>query len=926
MENDDDKTMIPSSLMRSSAAGISSLDRASFNVLPVGTRLGEFEITDLIGEGGFGIVYLAYDHSLERNVALKEYMPSGLASRTRTMQVTVRSQGQEETFKIGLRSFINEAKLLARFDSPSLVKVFRFWEGNGTAYMAMPYYEGVTLKQALKTSKIAPTEEWIKAFLAYLFDAVEIIHAAHCYHRDIAPDNILLLKDGRPLLLDFGAARRVIGDRTQGPTAILKPGFAPIEQYADIPTLKQGAWTDVYGLASVVYYLITGMPPPPAVSRIISDDMVPAREAGKGRYQEVFLAAIDHAMAVKPEHRIQSINQFRTALGIGAEIPSSMPPIRLSPNPPQGESTAFSTTVQPDTAKQRPARRTAESGKIFDTAGNDGMPPTMRLPPMHDSKRKAAWAIAAVLVLGGLIAAVNWGVRKSDNTTATVIAGPTKEVAPYAKKQVPNTVNSPGAATDNSANTSVAGQGAGAGDRAGTTSQQATAPSPNLSREESLWNITSGLNNAPAYEAYLNEYPKGRYASTAKARLDRLQAKPRQEKLPAPASPSQDASSERPPGLPQTAGPVAAPEAQDKRLLPKSDTVSQEDELWRAVQNIDKPLAYESFLNKYPNSRYAPAARSSLARLNSSLPAGQRPGPQLPPLASSGGKPPSSSAPPQVEPVNTPGARVPAPTAPAHPGDGAGKEKNPSPTEDKVANIKPAEPASPPARPRPEPSPKSEPETEPDSPVPSVAAKDRKVFRLANQTMTGDFTSDPITGMVSGNGKIVWDNGDQFEGTLVRGIKEGKGQFIWANGQRYKGDWAKGLPNGKGTIHFPNGNRYVGDMKDGVPNGTGTIYFSNGNRYRGEVKDGLPHGTGVNRFTNGDVYSGGWSQGKSSGQGRYTWANGDYWEGEFRDDKKTENGKTVYAASSAANTSSRGATGQEESRSATRPAAKKDRE
>jgi serine/threonine protein kinase len=312
MENDDDKTMIPSSLMRSSAAGISSLDRASFNVLPVGTRLGEFEITDLIGEGGFGIVYLAYDHSLERNVALKEYMPSGLASRTRTMQVTVRSQGQEETFKIGLRSFINEAKLLARFDSPSLVKVFRFWEGNGTAYMAMPYYEGVTLKQALKTSKIAPTEEWIKAFLAYLFDAVEIIHAAHCYHRDIAPDNILLLKDGRPLLLDFGAARRVIGDRTQGPTAILKPGFAPIEQYADIPTLKQGAWTDVYGLASVVYYLITGMPPPPAVSRIISDDMVPAREAGKGRYQEVFLAAIDHAMAVKPEHRIQSINQFRS--------------------------------------------------------------------------------------------------------------------------------------------------------------------------------------------------------------------------------------------------------------------------------------------------------------------------------------------------------------------------------------------------------------------------------------------------------------------------------------------------------------------------------------------------------------------------------------------------------------------------------------
>jgi serine/threonine protein kinase len=925
MENDDDKTMIPSNLMRSSAAGVSSLDRASINILPVGTRLGEFEITDLIGEGGFGIVYLAYDHSLERNVALKEYMPSGLASRTRTMQVTVRSQGQEETFKIGLRSFINEAKLLARFDSPSLVKVFRFWEGNGTAYMAMPFYEGVTLKQALKTSKIAPTEEWIKAFLAYLFDAVEIIHAAHCYHRDIAPDNILLLKDGRPLLLDFGAARRVIGDRTQGPTAILKPGFAPIEQYADIPTLKQGPWTDVYGLASVVYYLITGMPPPPAVSRIVSDDMVPAREAGKGRYQEAFLTAIDHAMAVKPEHRIQSINQFRTELGIGAEIPSSMPPIRLSTNPPQGKSSAFSTTVHPDAATQRPVNRTAESGKVFDTARNDGMPPTMRLPPMHGSRRKAAWAIAGVLVLGSVIAAVSWGIRRSDQKTATAVAGPTEEVVPHVRNQAPETVISPGATTGNSVNAGVAGQGAGTGEKSGTTSSQATAPASNLSREDSLWNITSGLNNAPAYEAYLSEYPKGRYASTAKARLDRLQAKPRQEKSPAPAFPSQEASVERPPGLPQTSGPSAAPEAQDKRLLPKSDTGSQEEELWRAVQNIDKPLAYESFLNKYPNSRFASAARSSLARLNPA-PAGQRPGSQPPAQSSSGGKPANSNVQAQAGPANAPAGNASAPVVPAHPGEGSGKEKNPSPTEEKVANIKPAEQASPPAKPRPEPSPKTEPETEPDSPVSPVPAKDRKVFRLANQTMTGDFTSDPITGMVSGRGKVVWDNGDQFEGTLVRGVKEGKGQFIWANGQRYKGDWAKGLPNGKGTIHFPNGNRYEGDMKDGVPNGTGTIYFSNGNRYRGEVKDGLPHGMGVNRFTNGDVYSGGWSKGKSNGQGRYTWANGDYWEGEFMDDKKTENGKTVYAATSAGNISSSAGAGQEENKSATRPAAKRDRE
>jgi hypothetical protein len=793
--------------------------------------------------------------------------------------------------------------------------------------MAMPYYEGITLKQALKTSKIAPTEDWIKAFLAYLFDAVEIIHAAHCYHRDIAPDNILLLKDGRPLLLDFGAARRVIGDRTQGPTAILKPGFAPIEQYADIPSLKQGPWTDVYGLASVVYYLITGMPPPPAVSRIVSDDMVPAREAGKGRYREAFLLAIDHAMAVKPEHRIQSINQFRTELGIGAEIPSSMPPIRFPGSPPQGAGAAFATTAQPATAKQQSATQAAQSGKVFDTVRNDGMPPTMRLPPLHDPRRKAVLAAAGVVVLGSLVAAIYWGVRSSDRTSATAAAGQTEEVVPYAKKPVPDTGSNPGTATDNSVNASVAGKAAGAGERPGTTSPQAAASAPNPSQEESLWNITSGLNNAAAYEAYLSEYPKGRYASIAKDRLNRMQAKPRQEKSPAPAPTSQDAPIARLPGIPQAPGAGAAPEAQDKPGLLKPDAGSQEEELWRAVRNIDKPLAYESFLNKYPNSRYASAARNSLARLNP-LPAGQRPGPQPPALPSfPSQKPAGSGAQAQAGPAETPAGKPSTPVAAAQPGAGAGKEPSPPPAEDKVAIIRPAEQASPPAKPRPEPPVKTtEPETESDSPIPPVLAKDKKVIRLANQTMTGDFTSDPITGMVSGRGKIVWDNGDQFEGTLVRGTKEGKGQFIWANGQRYKGDWAKGLPNGKGTIHFPNGNRYEGDMKDGVPNGTGTIYFSNGNRYRGEVKDGLPHGMGVNRFTNGDIYSGGWSQGKSSGQGRYTWANGDYWEGEFKDDKKTENGKTVYAASSAGNTSSKGASGQEESKSSARPAASKDRE
>ena len=146
------------------------------NALPTGARLGEFEILDLIGEGGFGIVYLAQDHSLHRKVALKEYMPALLASRGRDASVAVRSERQRETFDIGLRSFVNEARMLAQFDHPALIKVYRFWEANGTAYMVMPFLSGITLQDALKQRGEAPSEVWIRSLLSPLMEALAVLH------------------------------------------------------------------------------------------------------------------------------------------------------------------------------------------------------------------------------------------------------------------------------------------------------------------------------------------------------------------------------------------------------------------------------------------------------------------------------------------------------------------------------------------------------------------------------------------------------------------------------------------------------------------------------------------------------------------------------------------------------------------------------
>jgi hypothetical protein len=289
------------------------------DALPAGTRLGEFEILRVLGVGGFGIVYLAMDHGLQREVALKEYLPSALAGRGRDGMVSVRSKSNLETYQLGMRSFINEARLLARFDHPSLVKVYRFWEDKGTAYMVMPFYRGSTLKQLRAGMSAPPGEAWLRSLLDDVLGALDLLHAEGVYHRDVAPDNILVGDDGRAVLLDFGAARRVIGDRTQSFTAILKPTFAPIEQYADVTTLRQGPWTDLYALAATVYHLLSAQSPLPAAARMLQDDMPRLTELPLPEFSPQLLQALDWALAVRPQDRPQTVTMLREALQ--GEIP-----------------------------------------------------------------------------------------------------------------------------------------------------------------------------------------------------------------------------------------------------------------------------------------------------------------------------------------------------------------------------------------------------------------------------------------------------------------------------------------------------------------------------------------------------------------------------------------------------------------------------
>ncbi|MFG6458469.1 serine/threonine protein kinase [Roseateles sp. BYS96W] len=393
------------------AAPVDDVEHAMM-ALPKGTRFGELEILGTLGVGGFGIVYLAVDHALEREIAIKEYMPSQFAQRDGQSQVSVRSESVRETFDVGRRSFVNEARLLARFDHPSLLKVYRFWEANGTAYMAMPRLVGQSLRDARSAQTTPPPEAWVRRIFDAILGGLEALHAQNVWHRDVAPDNIFLPADGAPpILLDFGAARQAIGDRNQVFTAILKPSFAPIEQYAEATGLRQGPWTDFYALAAVTYELLTGHPPQPCTARAMSDELRPLFTPG---YSPVFLAALDWALRVAPHQRPQSAAAWREVLDGQAAVPPPQAAAAASRRPPPPPPPApavdisFADTVQVALLEEPPNGAAVPPVVAGSAAASAPAPASVRPARRSPRRRSGLWLLRAAgflaLLLLGLIA------------------------------------------------------------------------------------------------------------------------------------------------------------------------------------------------------------------------------------------------------------------------------------------------------------------------------------------------------------------------------------------------------------------------------------------------------------------------------------------------------------------------------------------
>ena len=315
----------------SGAGGGSGARRALAPIaLPPGYRLHEYRIDDVLGQGSFGITYLATDVNLDTKVAIKEYLPADFAIRTTDSTVRPRSIDVATTLLDGLDQFLVEARTLATFRHGNIVRVARFFEANRTAYMVMDYERGSPLlnwwaeqfnvppptepDSVPPSQRPAPgiTEADLVMLLAPLLDGLALVHRTGVLHRDIKPGNICVREsDGSFVLLDFGAARPAAGDLPDAPS-MLTPGYAPIEQYVGD---NQGPWTDLYAVGATLYWMVSGKRPRDAIERKRSPQAdVSAEQAGAGRFGPDFLRAIDWALQVRPEDRPRDVVTFRRAL------------------------------------------------------------------------------------------------------------------------------------------------------------------------------------------------------------------------------------------------------------------------------------------------------------------------------------------------------------------------------------------------------------------------------------------------------------------------------------------------------------------------------------------------------------------------------------------------------------------------------------
>jgi len=358
--------------------------------LPAGAWLDEFELGEIIGEGSTAVVYAATDRGRAVPVTIAEYMPARLAERNHDAQVTPRTSAQADAFTKGLKAFINETRRLARCNHPSLVRVVRLWEANGTAYRVMPRYPVRRLLEVRLGMNEPPDEEAVRALLDPLLGALGVFHQTGGGHGRVTPSNILLLDDNRPLLLGPGAAGRAIaGDRIDVLMTSAEPSFAPIEQMVESADIPLRPSVDLYALAGVARYWISGELPGPVFGGTdsprrekLADTVARLRLTWPQlHYSAALLDTLDNALSIYPAERPQSVAQMRARLGAApaaagqvraasTAVPALNDPVPASSAPPSQPALNDALPSSP-----APAPRTALDDAIPPTPAPAPQPP-----------------------------------------------------------------------------------------------------------------------------------------------------------------------------------------------------------------------------------------------------------------------------------------------------------------------------------------------------------------------------------------------------------------------------------------------------------------------------------------------------------------------------------------------------------------------
>ncbi|MDH3234438.1 MAG: serine/threonine protein kinase [Alphaproteobacteria bacterium] len=328
------------------------------HALPSGYEFAGFHIEGVLGAGGFGITYRARSQAGGETVAIKEYLPSGLATREPDgYSVLPVSTDDTLDYGFGLDRFRAEAAVLAHFSHPNLVRTRDFFEANGTAYLIMDFVDGQSLYALLKPDRTLSAGE-LDEIVAPLLGGLEAVHAGKFLHRDIKPGNIVIQRDGAPVLIDFGAAREALGEKSQSLTSIFTPGYAPPEQYHRRG--NQGPWTDIYALGATFYRCITGERPPPAVERVMTDEYVPVGANAAKDYPPALLRAVDASLRIEEADRPQNVADWRRM--ISGEIDDVTQITRAAARP-------LAPKLPPARPRKRPGARPALSEAAAPRAG-----------------------------------------------------------------------------------------------------------------------------------------------------------------------------------------------------------------------------------------------------------------------------------------------------------------------------------------------------------------------------------------------------------------------------------------------------------------------------------------------------------------------------------------------------------------------------